>query len=151
MEWWEDRILSAQNGTNPMLILETNAGYAVFGDVQFLPGYCVLLPKHEVSSLNDLELEERTQFLQDMSLVGDAIIKVCNPSRVNYDILGNTDKFLHAHIFPRYIWEDKERQKMPVWTYDKSNWSNEETLYSEEKYGQLKQMIKSKLDEIVRK
>ena len=42
MEWYENRILSAINGTNPMLIKELKGGYAVFGDVQFLPGYCVI-------------------------------------------------------------------------------------------------------------
>ena len=68
MEWYENRILSAINGTNPMLIKELEGGYAVFGDVQFLPGYCVLLPKKEVNSLNVLTLEEREQFLSDMSV-----------------------------------------------------------------------------------
>lgn len=80
MEWYENRILSSKNGTNPMLIKELKGGYAVFGDVQFLPGYCVLLPKREVNSLNDLPLEEREQFLSDMSILGDAIIHSCNGS-----------------------------------------------------------------------
>ena len=111
MEWYENRILSAINGTNPMLIKELKGGYAVFGDVQFLPGYCVLLPKKEVNSLNVLTLEEREQFLSDMSVLGDAIIHSCTPIRVNYDILGNTDNFLHAHVFPRYEWESEERKK----------------------------------------
>ena len=81
MEWYENRILSAINGTNPMLIKELKGGYAVFGDVQFLPGYCVLLPKKEVNSLNVLTLEEREQFLSDMSVLGDAIIQSCTPIR----------------------------------------------------------------------
>lgn len=54
MKWYENRILSAKNGTNPMVIKELKGGYVVFGDVQFLPGYCVLLPKKEINSLNDL-------------------------------------------------------------------------------------------------
>ena len=45
MEWYENRILSAINGTNPMLIKELKGGYAVFGDVQFLPGYCAITKK----------------------------------------------------------------------------------------------------------
>lgn len=54
MKWQENRIKSAQNGTNPMLIKELKGGFLVFGDVQFLPGYCVLLPKKEIFSLKDL-------------------------------------------------------------------------------------------------
>ena len=141
MEWYENRILSAINGTNPMLIKELKGGYAVFGDVQFLPGYCVLLPKKEVNSLNVLTLEEREQFLSDMSILGDAIIQSCTPIRVNYDILGNTDNFLHAHVFPRYEWESEERKKMPVWLYDSSNWHNKETAYSPIKHDKIRNSI----------
>ena len=141
MEWYENRILSAINGTNPMLIKELKGGYAVFGDVQFLPGYCVLLPKKEVNSLNVLTLEEREQFLSDMSVLGDAIIQSCTPIRVNYDILGNTDNFLHAHVFPRYEWESEERKKMPVWLYDSSNWHNKETAYSPIKHDEIRNRI----------
>ena len=141
MEWYENRILSAINGTNPMLIKELKGGYAVFGDVQFLPGYCVLLPKKEVTSLNVLSLEEREQFLSDMSILGDAIIQSCTPIRVNYDILGNTDNFLHAHVFPRYEWESEERKKMPVWLYDSSNWHNKETAYSPIKHDKIRNSI----------
>jgi len=141
MEWYENRILSVINGTNPMLIKELKGGYAVFGDVQFLPGYCVLLPKKEVNSLNVLTLEEREQFLSDMSVLGDAIIQSCTPIRVNYDILGNTDNFLHAHVFPRYEWESEERKKMPVWLYDSSNWHNKETSYNPIKHDEIRNSI----------
>lgn len=54
MNWKENRILSAKNGTNPMVIIELKGRYVVFGDVQFLPGYCVLFPKREVRLLNGL-------------------------------------------------------------------------------------------------
>ena len=142
MEDWRNNIIeSAKNGTNPMLMIETNGGYAVFGDTQFLPGYCVLLPKKKVFSLNDLTLEEREAFLLDMSILGDAIIKVCNPIRVNYDILGNTDKFLHGHVFPRYEWESEERKKKPVWLYDESNWFDCEKLYDENKHKEIRENI----------
>lgn len=147
MTWRENRIKSAQNGTNPMLIKEMTGGFLVFGDVQFLPGYCVLLPKREVNSLNDLSLEERESFLLDMSLVGDALLSVCGATRVNYDILGNTDNYLHAHIFPRHDWEEEERRKMPVWLYDKSNWNNPDTAYQEEKHGEIRAKIKDYLDQ----
>ena len=124
-----------------MLIKELKGGYAVFGDVQFLPGYCVLLPKKEVNSLNVLTLEEREQFLSDMSVLGDAIIQSCTPIRVNYDILGNTDNFLHAHVFPRYEWESEERKRVPVWLYDSSNWHNKETSYNPIKHDEIRNSI----------
>ncbi|WP_332236995.1 HIT family protein [Sporolactobacillus sp. KGMB 08714] len=152
MDWRENRIQSAKNGTNPMVLAEMKSGYAVIGDIQFLPGYCVLLPKREVSRLNDLTIFERSLFLTDMSLIGDAIIHVCHPLRVNYDILGNTDDaFLHAHIFPRYDWEKEERRKMPVWQYDPSNWFDEQKLFSPEKHGELKENLSHYLSKIYQK
>ncbi|EPE8809103.1 hypothetical protein [Staphylococcus pseudintermedius] len=59
MNWKENRILSAKNGTNPMVIIELKGSYVVFGDVQFLPGYCVLFPKREVRLFIRYELSRR--------------------------------------------------------------------------------------------
>lgn len=141
MNWKNNRVISAMDGTNPMLIKKLSGDNVVFGDVQFLPGYCVLLPKREVQSLNELSLDERIGFLTDMSILGDAILSSCNPLRINYDILGNTDKFLHAHVFPRYEWEDDDRKKMPVWLYEQSNWVDSETVYSPQKYDSIRNAI----------
>ncbi|HCO71927.1 MAG TPA: hypothetical protein DIT57_07190 [Enterococcus sp.] len=150
LKWYENRIKSAIDGTNPMVIKELSGSFAVYGDVQFLPGYCVLLPKREVASLNDLDLSERQIFLTDMTLLGDAIIQACSPLRINYELLGNTDNFLHAHLFPRYEWETDEAKKMPVWLYDKSHWTNPEYHYSEKRDGERRQKIASYLENTYR-
>jgi diadenosine tetraphosphate (Ap4A) HIT family hydrolase len=83
-----------------------------------------------------------------MSIIGDAITEICKPIRINYDILGNSDEFLHAHVFPRYEWED-EKRKMPVWLYPKENWSVEKYQFSEEKFGELKMQLSMKLQELM--
>jgi diadenosine tetraphosphate (Ap4A) HIT family hydrolase len=78
------------------------SGWAVIGDVQVLPGYCLLLPDPVVPSLNDLSAAERVSYLHDMVRLGDAMLKVTGASRINYEILGNSEPELHAHLFPRY-------------------------------------------------
>jgi len=131
METWKnDRISSAVNGTNPTVLCKMKSGFAVFGDTQFLPGYCVLLGYPQAFSLNDLSLEDRATFLTDMTIIGDAITAVLNPLRINYDILGNSDNYLHAHIFPRYEWEAERLRKGPVFWYPLENWSNPDYDYS---------------------
>lgn len=150
-DWKKDRIGSALRGENPTVIAKMKSGFAVIGDPQFLPGYCILIAYPKVNSLNDLNIIQRKDFLLDMSLIGDAITDVCNPIRVNYDILGNTDAFLHAHIFPRYEWEEEERRKYPVWLYPKENWSIEKYQFSEESYGELKKNLSEKLHELMSK
>ena len=39
----DDRVGSALAGTNPTVLRRLTAGFAVIGDVQHLPGYCVLV------------------------------------------------------------------------------------------------------------
>jgi diadenosine tetraphosphate (Ap4A) HIT family hydrolase len=90
----------------------------VMGDVQFLEGYCLLLPDPVVSSLNDLSASKRLEFLADMTQIGDAILEVTGAARINYEILGNTEPELHAHIFPRFANEPEDKRRMPVWFYD---------------------------------
>lgn len=150
-DWKNDRIGSALKGENPTVIAKMKSGFAVIGDPQFLPGYCVLLGYPKVTSLNDLNIAQRKDFLIDMSLIGDAIDHVCNPIRVNYDILGNTDNFLHAHVFPRYEWEEEERRKYPVWLYPKENWTIDKYQFNEENYGELKTQLSMKLHELMEK
>lgn len=148
MNWKEDRIKSAVRGENPTVLLQMKSGFAVLGDTQFLPGYCILLAYPKVKSLNELDAVSRLMFLREMSLIGDAILEVCHPLRVNYEILGNTDNYLHAHIFPRYSWEDEERRKNPVWLYPRENWLLEEHQWSEEKHGALKTQLTDKLKKL---
>lgn len=147
-DWRDDRIDSAINGTNPMVMAELTGSFVAFGDTQFLPGYCVILPKRKVPSLNDLEINERTSFLCDMSLVGDILLKVCSCQRVNYDILGNTDNFLHAHVFPRYLTENSKRLAKPVWLYDSSFWTDSKYQYDANKHGKIRQAITEELKKI---
>ena len=143
--WKADRIGSALRGENPTVLARMRSGCAVLGDPQFLPGYCVLLGYPQVASLNDLDVPDRQEFLIDMTLLGDAIAAVCSPLRMNYDILGNTDAYLHAHVFPRYAWEAEERRKLPVWLYPRENWTLEEHQFNEARHGAMKAELTSVL------
>ena len=109
---------TAREGINPTLITKMSSGFLLLGFQQFLPGYVVLFADPPVSCLNDLSFEDRTNFLRDMSIVGDALLKCTDAYRINYEILGNESPFLHAHIFPRYMSEKEEYRKGPVWHYE---------------------------------
>ncbi len=112
-----ERVELARQGQNPTVICRVESGWVVLGDRQVLAGYCLLLPDPVPSSLNDLSLSERQVFLRDMTLVGDALLEVTGAWRINYEILGNSDPALHAHIIPRYLAEPEEYRKGPVWFY----------------------------------
>lgn len=113
------RVAAAQNGQNPTVLCRMPSGWAVFGDYQVLNGYCLLLPDPVVPSLNDLTEPARSHFLRDMARIGDALLDVLpNAARINYEILGNSEPALHAHIIPRYEAEPEDLRRGPVWFYD---------------------------------
>ncbi len=126
--WKADRIGSALRGENPTVLRRMDAGFAVIGDIQFLPGYCVLLTDTPgVDRLTDLPRPRRLTFLADMERLGEAVQTVCrrrDPAfrRVNLEIQGNHDPFLHAHVWPRYAWEGPELVWRPVALHPLDSW-----------------------------
>ena len=91
------------------------------GDVQFLRGYSLLLPDPVVPHLNEMDDKTRRIFLYEMSVVGDVILEITGAVRINYEMLGNVERALHAHVFPRFEDEPEELRLKPVWFYD---WEN---------------------------
>jgi diadenosine tetraphosphate (Ap4A) HIT family hydrolase len=150
-DWKKDRFGAIERNENPMVLTRMKSGYAVIGDTQFLPGYCVLLAYPKVNSLEDLSLAAKTDFLRDMSLLGEAVQSVCNPRRMNYSIYGNSDEFLHAHVFPRYDWEPEERKPYPIWKYPREMWVMPAVQYCDEKHLSLRQQITEKLIALIAK
>ena len=112
-----ERVDSANRGENKTVIGRMKSGWAVLGDDQRLKGYSLLLRDPIIDNLNAISMAERLQFLSDMTLLGDTLIKVLNPSIINYSILGNTDRALHVHIHPRYDNELPEKRKTIPFIY----------------------------------
>lgn len=148
-DWKSDRIGSALQGENPTVLARMKSGFAVIGDSQFLPGYCVLLGYPKAESLNELPLERRSQFLLDMTLIGDAITKVLRPLRINYAIMMNLDHYLHAHIEARYDWEPEDMKCRPSWFYPKELRFAPEHEFDESRHGELKRQLADALRELM--
>jgi diadenosine tetraphosphate (Ap4A) HIT family hydrolase len=116
-----ERVELAKKGLSPQVICRLRSGWAVLGDSQFIAGYSLLLPDPVVPSLNDLASDHRSQFLLDMSMIGDALLATTDAYRVNYEILGNSEPELHAHIFPRRMTEPDPYRFGPVFGYPKAD------------------------------
>jgi len=112
------RVREAQRGVNPRVIARVHSGWVVMGDVQVVVGYCLLLPDPVVGHLNALQNKAREAFLGDMINLGDALLAITSAARINYEILGNLEPALHAHLFPRYDDEPSEWRTRPIWLYD---------------------------------
>ncbi|MEO0477460.1 MAG: hypothetical protein AAF085_16065 [Planctomycetota bacterium] len=137
------RVAEANAGTNPKVIARMKSGWAVLGDSQFLKGYCLLLPDPVVAHLNDFSGDARQQFLDDMAAQGDAVLAVTGAVRINYEMLGNLEPALHAHVFPRYDDEPEELKTKPVWLYPQEAW--EESAFELERDRAVIEAIKEQL------
>ncbi|ROQ72668.1 diadenosine tetraphosphate hydrolase [Streptomyces sp. NBC_01260] len=152
-DWRTDRIGTALRGENPTVLRRLESGFAVIGDVQFLPGYSVLLvDEPNVQRLSDLPKAKRLSFLSGMDQLGEAVERACrrlDPAfrRVNLEILGNTDPFLHAHVWPRFEWETADRVGAPVWLYPRDRWRDERFRLGPQ-HGVLRDAIGSELDQL---
>jgi diadenosine tetraphosphate (Ap4A) HIT family hydrolase len=113
-----EQVLAAREGREARVITRLYSGWVLFGQQQFVRGYALLLPDPVVPSINALGAKERSQFLLDMTKVGDALLKVSGALRINYAIFGNLEPALHAHIIPRYLDEPEDKRTAQPWAYD---------------------------------
>ncbi|MBI3196341.1 MAG: hypothetical protein HYZ40_02290 [Rhodospirillales bacterium] len=114
-----ERVERARRGQNQFVICRMKSGWLVIGDVQPLPGYCVLLADPVVESINALDRAQRTQYSLDVINIGDALLAVTDAYRVNYERLSNSEPALHTHIIPRYLTEPDEKRRHVAWlAYD---------------------------------
>ena len=109
-----ERLDLARRGQNPYVIARLKSGWAVIGDVQPLPGYCLLLADPVVGSINELAEAGRVQYSLDVLRIGDALLEATDAYRINYETLGNSEPALHTHITPRYQWEPEEKRRRPA-------------------------------------
>ena len=102
----------ARKGENPYVISRLTSGWLVIGDVQPLPGYCLVLADPVVESLNSLGEADRIAYSLDVARVGDALLAITGAFRINYETWGNLEPALHTHITPRYLSEPARKRRM---------------------------------------
>ncbi len=117
------------------------SGWAVLGDHQSLTGYSLLLPDPVVSHLTDLDDIGRSVFLSDMAIIGEALHTCTDAFRINYEILGNGDAALHAHVFPRYLHEPDQYRCAPVWSYPSDHRTS--VAFNASEHGELQKNLAS--------
>ena len=70
-----DRIEMIKNGTNKYFVKELETGYVVIGDYQHFKGYSLFLFKEHKTELFQLDYKTKMKFLEEMSLVAEAVSK----------------------------------------------------------------------------
>ena len=135
------QVNDAREGRHPRVVTRVFSGWVVLGEKQFVRGYCLLLPDPVVPTLNALGLKERTQFMLDMTRIGDALLKVTGALRINYAVFGNQEPALHAHVVPRYADEPESLRAQHPWAY---NWSTAPD-FNLQLHGELAEQLRTEL------
>ncbi len=149
-----DRIEMIKKGTNPYFVKELETGYVVIGDHQHFYGYTLFLYKEHghKTELFHLEQAERLKFLEEMSIVAEAVFKAFTPEKINYELLGNGDTHLHWHIYPR-VGGDIENYgnngKGPIWCYPMEKIYCDDNRPDEGQLADMKQRLLSELNQLL--
>jgi len=86
--------------------------------------------------------------LGDMSVIGDALLEVTSALRINYEIQGNAEPALHAHIIPRYADEPDEQRRRPIWFGDRSKAPKFDHEHDQELMGRSAHAIQKRLSNL---
>ena len=148
-----DRINMIKNGENPYFVKELKTGYAVIGDNQHFYGYTLFLYKnHDFTELYQLDMDERLEFMREMTLVAQAAANAFGCGKMNYELLGMGDAHLHWHLYPRRdgdIEEYGNRGRGPVWWYPMEKMYADENRPSEEELEQMKAKLSAELEKLL--
>ena len=141
-----------KEGTNPYFVKELKTGYVVIGDNQHFYGYTLFLYKnHCCTELFQLDMAERTKFMQEMTLVAEAVARAFHPEKMNYELLGMGDAHLHWHLFPRKhgdIGNYGNNGKGPVWCYPMDKMYSDETRPSKAALEEMKERLRTELEKL---
>lgn len=114
-----ERIQRIKEGTNPYFVKELETGYVVLGDNQHFKGYTLFLCKEHQTELFTLDHDTKMKYLEEMSIVAEAVAKAFDAEKMNYELLGNGDTHLHWLVSKsnrryRKLWKSWERSCMVV-------------------------------------
>lgn len=147
-----DRIKMIKDDTNPYFVKELETGYVVIGDHQHFKGYTLFLYKDHKTELFHLEPTQKMKFLEEMSIVAEAVSKAFNAEKMNYELLGNGDTHLHWHLFPRVngdLGKYGNNGKGPVWWYPMQKMYDDSNCPTNEELRIMKSRLLMELDKIL--
>jgi diadenosine tetraphosphate (Ap4A) HIT family hydrolase len=66
-----------------------------------LPGYVCVTSRHHVVEPFELSEIDQSEFFHDAMSVARAVAGIVEPTKMNYEIHGNTIPHVHMHLYPR--------------------------------------------------
>lgn len=147
-----DRIKMIKDNTNPHFVKELETGYVVIGDNQHFEGYTLFLCKEHKTELFHLEHSTKIKFLEEMSVVAEAVSKAFGAEKMNYELLGNGDTHLHWHLFPRKSGDLENygnNGRGPAWWFPKEKMYSPDNRPTDQKLAEMKIKLALELDKLL--
>jgi len=147
-----DRIQMIRNGTNPYFVKELDTGYVVIGDNQHFRGYTLFLLREHRTELFELEAALKAKFLEEMTIVAEAVSKAFGAEKMNYECLGNGDAHLHWHLFPRVsgdIGNYGNEGRGPVWWYPREKMYCDDNRPGREELEAMKRRLRREIEALL--
>ena len=144
-----DRINMIREGINPYFVRELETGYVVMGDNQHFKGYTLFLCKEHKTELFQLDHSMKMKFLEEMSIVAEAVSKAFHAEKMNYELLGNGDTHLHWHLFPRKVGDIENygnNGKGPGWWYPMEKMYSDDNKPSLNELEEMKRKLNAELE-----
>ena len=141
------RIEMIKNNENTYFVKELETGYVVLGDHQRFKGYTLFLCKKHVTELHHLDRNFKMKYLEEMSLIAEAVQKVFNAEKMNYELLGNGDTHVHWHLFPRNTGDTP--QKGPVWWLPREEMWNEKYRPTDAELAEYKTILLNEIENLL--
>ena len=141
-----------KNGTNPFFVKELETGYVVIGDNQHFTGYTLFLCKEHKTELFHLDRDFKMKYLEEMTIVAQAVSNAFKSDKINYELLGNGETHLHWHLFPRQkgdIENYGNAGKGPVWWYPMEKMYDPANVPSEEEREDIKEKLLFELNKLL--
>jgi diadenosine tetraphosphate (Ap4A) HIT family hydrolase len=108
----EDRCPICRRGAPADVIADLDHTWVTAQPDAALPGYVCIVSKTHVREPFELPAAERAGFWRDVDRVAQAIAADVRPTKLNYEIHGNTLAHLHLHLYPRQV--DDPFQGRPI-------------------------------------
>jgi diadenosine tetraphosphate (Ap4A) HIT family hydrolase len=119
-------------------IAELEHCYVLLNRDQFFPGYSFVFTKEHVTELFHLDRPTRQAVVEEVNLVAEVLAKTFEPTKMNYELLGNMVPHMHWHLVPRF--DSDPLWPKPIWAEP-----HEEVHLAAAEYAERIRLIKTRL------
>lgn len=105
---------SKWNDDADLRVAELEHCYVLLNRDQFFPGYCFVFAREHVTELFHLDPATRGAIVEEVNRVAAALNSVFQPTKMNYELLGNMVPHMHWHLVPRF--DTEPLWPKPIWS-----------------------------------